>query len=408
MCYTIIEHGDDKMKILKIEVEGLSLFDDKISIDFITEQNVRNPESGDITKLFSINNNETSVYINNILSYVGINAVGKTTILNIIYFVSNILNNKSLNSIKENRIISLFSEKSTIFTTHYFNEVENVIYQLVTYVKIEKNSINEKELIIEEEYLYSKKISSIRTKKEIFEINDEEKILTREGNDELSFLPNDVSMIISNNKKHKNEMLVIDTSIITNKNELVIFDDVETELISLIDSSIESVKADGKLEKYFVKFKGKDELTLNFLSPDIHNFLSSGTIKAFTLFKLAITVLKSGGYLIIDEIENHFNKAIVTNLIRLFEDKNVNTKGAVIVFSTHYIELLDILERNDSINVITKEDKIKIERFSSLNSRNDCNVSDLILSGALALTAPSYEKYLKFKKIVEGKVNEIR
>lgn len=37
-------------------------------------------------------------------------------------------------------------------------------------------------------------------------------------------------------------------------------------------------------------------------------------------FTLAQEVLKDGGYLIVDEIENHFNKEIVSTLIRFFMD----------------------------------------------------------------------------------------
>jgi hypothetical protein len=44
-----------------------------------------------------------------------------------------------------------------------------------------------------------------------------------------------------------------------------------------------------------------------------------------------------------------FNKEIVSTLIRFFMDSEINTTGAVLIFSTHYVELLDILERNDNI-----------------------------------------------------------
>ena len=43
-------------------------------------------------------------------------------------------------------------------------------------------------------------------------------------------------------------------------------------------------------------------------------------------FTLAQEVLKDGGYLIVDEIENHFNKEIVSTLIRFFMDGKINEK----------------------------------------------------------------------------------
>ena len=42
---------------------------------------------------------------------------------------------------------------------------------------------------------------------------------------------------------------------------------------------------------------------------------SSGTIKGIITFSMVKEVLHSGGYLLVDEIENHFNKEIVTTLV---------------------------------------------------------------------------------------------
>ena len=63
---------------------------------------------------------------------------------------------------------------------------------------------------------------------------------------------------------------------------------------------------------------------------------------------------ETGGYLIIDELENHFNQEIVSTLIRFYMDKKVNKKGAMLIFSTHYSELLDVFERNDRFFIFAK------------------------------------------------------
>ena len=72
-------------------------------------------------------------------------------------------------------------------------------------------------------------------------------------------------------------------------------------------------------------------------------------------FTLAQEVLKDGGYLIVDEIENHFNKEIVSTLIRFFMDGKINKNGGMLIFSTHYPELLDEYDRNDSILLLEIE-----------------------------------------------------
>ena len=43
-------------------------------------------------------------------------------------------------------------------------------------------------------------------------------------------------------------------------------------------------------------------------------------------FTLAQEVLREGGCLVVDEIENHFNKEIVSTLIRFFMDGKLNKK----------------------------------------------------------------------------------
>lgn len=48
----------------------------------------------------------------------------------------------------------------------------------------------------------------------------------------------------------------------------------------------------------------------------LNNYLSSGTVKGMIIFTLAQEVLQSGGYIVVDEVENHFNKEIVTTLLR--------------------------------------------------------------------------------------------
>ncbi len=49
-------------------------------------------------------------------------------------------------------------------------------------------------------------------------------------------------------------------------------------------------------------------------------------------FTLAQEVLQNGGYIVVDEIENHFNKEIVTTLMRFFMDSKLNKNGGTLVF----------------------------------------------------------------------------
>ena len=175
--------------------------------------------------------------------------------------------------------------------------------------------------------------------------------------------------------------------------ELEIPDDMELE--------IEKLYFEEKNEKPIIhlKFKGKEEIVLN--NPiELNNYLSSGTVKGMITFTLAQEVLKDGGCLIVDEVENHFNKEIVSTLIRFFMDGKINKNGGMLIFSTHYPELLDEYDRNDSIFITRNRDGITAENLSNILKRNDIKKSDAYQSGFLEGTTPTYEAYMQLKKSI--------
>ena len=107
-----------------------------------------------------------------------------------------------------------------------------------------------------------------------------------------------------------------------------------------------------------------------------------------------------GGYVIVDELENHFNREIVSTLIRFFTQENVNVGGATLIFSTHYSELLDEFSRNDNIYITRNIDRITIQKLSDILKRTDIKKSDAFKSDYLKGTAPSYDAYLQLKKAI--------
>ena len=73
---------------------------------------------------------------------------------------------------------------------------------------------------------------------------------------------------------------------------------------------------------------------------------------------LMIASLQQGFDLIVDEIENHFHKTLVENMISLYKDKTVNKNNASLIFTTHYCELLDLFNRQDNIYIAKSDDKV--------------------------------------------------
>ena len=148
-----------------------------------------------------------------------------------------------------------------------------------------------------------------------------------------------------------------------------------------------------------LQFRGKEEILLN--NPaELNNYLSSGTVKGMIIFTLAQEVLQSGGYIVVDEVENHFNKEIVTTLLRFFMDSKLNRNGGTLIFSTHYPELLDEYERNDGIFITRNRNGITVENLSNILKRNDIKKSDAYQSGFLEGTTPTYEAYMQLKKSI--------
>lgn len=133
---------------------------------------------------------------------------------------------------------------------------------------------------------------------------------------------------------------------------------------------------------------------------EIEHYLSSGTIKGIVTFTMAREILREGGYLLVDEIENHFNKEIVSTLIRFFKDSQLNKKGGVLFFSTHSPELLDEYDRNDSIFITRNSNGITVENLCNILKRNDIKKSEACESGYFQGTTPSYETYMKLKESI--------
>ena len=377
------------MKLLKIIASGLPLFKDKCEIDFFALQRVTNDNADKMSSLFSTSSQ--CFYQNNVLSFIGINASGKTSILKLISFVCGMLSNQSINNISCNEVLDGIDSKGKVSFDIFFyaeNKTVNVLHTVV--------GKKENKFIILDEFLKSKPSSKVKNKNAIFEFEDCEALLTRD-NDE-AFLLDDISIMVAFNKKTKDTLVVTDMFQYTNINQLSISEDCPPELIAFFDPSVEylHVKAKGKDTDIRLKFFGKEEIALNQLS-DLNRYLSSGTIKGINTFLNATRVFENGGYLIVDELENHFNREIVSTLIRFYMDKKVNPKGAMLIFSTHYAELLDEFERNDNIYIVRNRGGITAENLSVILKRNDIKKSEAYQSGFLEGTVPMYDAYMALK-----------
>jgi hypothetical protein len=191
----------------------------------------------------------------------------------------------------------------------------------------------------------------------------------------------------------------------TNINVLPFSEDIPLEVISFLDPTIEKLCFEQESPEPIIhlKFRDEDEIILN-RTVDLEQYLSSGTIKGIVTFSMVKEVLQTGGYLLVDEIENHFNKEIVTTLIRFFMDSKLNKNGGTLIFTTHYPELLDEYDRNDGIHIVRNRKGITVENLSNILKRNDIKKSDAYQSGFLEGTTPAYEAYIQLKKSLAASI----
>ena len=383
------------MKLLKIVINGLPHFKNELDIDFVALQRVDDYDKERLCNVFS------NIYVNKAISFVGINASGKTTILKAISFVMKMLNNESLNNIKSKTILDDLDDNQQVVITIYFYDGHDVNKLETSIVKEIIDVDGSEKLIIKDEKLWSKDGAKIKTKKSLFDFAEVDLREKRDKNEQ--YLMEDVSIIVAENKKKNMSLFISDMLEWTDHNILNVLGRFPKELLTFLDPSIEYLECSFKEKKVDIrlKFYGKEEIIIN--SPRIlENYLSSGTIKGLGVFMSATFSFIEGGYLIIDEIENHFNREIVATLIRFFLDEKVNKNGATILFSTHYSELLDEFDRNDSIYIVRNKEGIGVENLSNILKRNDIKKSEVYDSGYLGGTVPSYEAYMALKKVLSS------
>ena len=385
----VFNYGGDGMKLLRATAEGLPLFKEKLDICFYAQQRISEEQKEQLHPLFS------NVYLNPATGFIGINASGKTSVLKVILLILGIMNNEPINHIDTRDILG--DAKKTVLNIFFYSETNKEVCRLETVVAAKKTKTEGIIYSIVSERIWSKKTDEIIARKAMLDFDGKEPIMVRSGQED--FLSDDVSIMIALNKKTGENIRIVDLLLFTNINVLPFSEGIPPEVITYLDPTVESLYFDEKDQKEIIrlKFKDKEEIVLN--NPlELNNYLSSGTVKGMIIFTLAKEVLQNGGYIVVDEIENHFNKEIVTTLMRFFMDSKLNKNGGTLIFSTHYPELLDEYDRNDSIYITRNRNGITAENLSSILKRNDIKKSDAYQSGFLEGTTPMYEAYMRLKK----------
>lgn len=384
------------MKILRIKAQGLPLFKQNLDIAFYAQQRVSEDDKERLFKLLS----KPSVYLHSANAFIGINASGKTSVLKAIQLALSIVNNEPINHVDAKTILG--GTKKAVFHIYFYDANQNICC-LETEITSHKTKTGDFVYSIVNEKLWEKPGGSVQSRKALTDFSGLEPGAIRNENE--MFLSDDVSFIIAHNKKTKDTLEIRSLLSFTNVNVLPFSEDIPLEVIAFLDPTIEKLCFEQMENKSFIhlKFKGEDEIVLN-NAMDLEQYLSSGTIKGIITFSLVKEVLQSGGYILVDEIENHFNKEIVTTLVRFFMDSRFNKKGGTLIFTTHYPELLDEYDRNDGIYIVRNQNGIMADNLSNILTRNDIKKSDAYQSGFLEGTTPAYEAYIRLKNSLAASI----
>jgi len=371
------------MKLLRITVNNFKNCKENFTIDFVSKASKTEED-----KLYELQEIAPGLFTFNTMAFIGKNASGKTTAIDLIYSCYSLMDDFRLSRLSD---FKTFNNDEQLEIVFYH---EGSIYKYQTVLKV---SNLRSYAIFVDEHLYFKKYYKAKVKK-IFDDEDYEEYPTPDS------LPTDTSKLYYVFKDNGCRCIYCNINSRDTVSEYdFAFDLIEqfqvpTEIfeniLKLFDSNVKHLK---KVNDDFYELKYND--TLQFLSSSVlYNFLSSGTTKGIAIYLAMVVSLYNGIDLIIDEIENHFHKTLVENMISLYKDPSINKKHATLIFTTHYCELLDLFNRQDNIWITKADKKVYIENmYEKHKLRSDAIKSKQFFNNTFD-TAVNYDDLMSLKK----------
>ena len=378
----------DYIKILYISYKNIPLYKNgEFAVNLMATDKVT-----DSTQVFPIH---SSIYSQKLAAIIGINASGKTSSLKLIYqALAIILDNTSLNSneLYGRELLQDDTDLRIVFT------FKDKCYELTATIGKKFNArTNSSKLYYKEEVLRSKSLASIKTKKRILDFSHASTMVKRTEMPEAAqaVLQDDDSIVITVTKNNTTTLRQFIS--FTNMNLLLTTGTTPTQVLHAFDSNLDELTSENTADglTYTVRFKNQQKALTVHSPAGLNNLISSGTIKGQNMISLIKDILTTGGYLIVDELENHMNKELLRMITDIFKNERINKHGACLIFTTHYTEILDFMDRKDNIYVVRREqnpaNNIEVLNYANEVKRNDVKKSEIILSNYIKGTAPLYE-----------------
>ena len=128
-----------------------------------------------------------------------------------------------------------------------------------------------------------------------------------------------------------------------------------------------------------------DKLVITRIISVLSFWFFTGFVEDILLLKYLLQALENGALLVVDEIEDSLHPLLTKRFIEMVQDRNVNTNGAQLLFTTHDAMLLDLsFLRRDQIWFAEKNDKscaTELYSLASFSPRKGENVRKGYLQG---------------------------
>ncbi len=368
------------MKLLKVIANHFKNCENGFSIDFVASSKKTSED-----KEYELQEIAEDLFVFNTLAFVGKNASGKTTALELLDGCYSILG--------DFRLEGKHWDYSGVELEMYFYHNSN-IYRYKT--KLVNDSSLGNKAAFTDEHLFVKKYYKTNIKT----IYDEESFeeITR-----LGVLPEDTSCLFFVLEKKATRALYFDGFGFGSDTYQMAFkalstynisSDVLCSILKIFDENIQGLKRVDD-HNYVLTMKNTEKVLSDL---QLVYLLSSGTTKGILLYTMVVASLQTGFDLIIDEIENHFHKTLVENILSLYKDKSVNKNNASLIISTHYCELLDQFGRQDNIWICRADDEIHLSNMhSDFDVRTELLKSKQFYKNVFK-TAVNYNSLMDLKK----------
>lgn len=368
------------MKLLRVKASHFKNCRDDFTIDFIA-QSKKTAED----KEYELQEIADSLYVFNTAAFIGKNASGKTTAIELLDCCYSILGDFRLEGKK-------YSYENITLEMIFYHE--NYIYRYRT-VLHEDSALGNK-AIFSNQTLERKKYA----KTSIKNIYEDDQFKPVSG---IGILPEDTSIVFFVLKKKETRAVYFDSNGEGTDTYQLLFKAMKsysisgeylTNIIKIFDETIRGLECIDD-HNYRLIYQDKEQVLSD---KELIYLLSSGTTKGLLLYILVVASLQNGFDLLIDEVENHFHKTLVENMISLYKDKTVNRKNATLIFTTHYCEVLDLFNRQDNIWISKSDGQVYLSNmYKDYNVRPELLKSRQFYNNAFQ-TSVNYDELMNLKR----------